>query len=174
MKKILFAMLAGATLAATPALAADDGTGFYVGAGVGQFSVDVGGFSGDDTGFKVFGGWMFLPVLGAELEYIDGGTAEDRGFEIDVSGFNASLRPAYSWDRFSVFAKLGMIFWDADLSLSGKGGGSSSDSGEDFSWGLGAGFDFTDNFGATLEYQGFEIEDTDTVDMISAGVVWKF
>jgi opacity protein-like surface antigen len=172
MKKILFAMLAGMTMAATPALAAD-GTGFYVGAGIGQMGVDVGGFSGDDTGFKVFGGWMFLPVLGAELEYIDGGTAEDRGVEIDVSGFNASLRPAYSWDRFSVFGKLGMIFWDADFSLGGKGG-SASDSGEDFSWGFGAGFDFTDNFGATLEYQGFEIEDTDTVDMISLGVVYKF
>ena len=169
MKKFLFAMLAGMTLAATPALAADDG-GFYVGAGVGQFGVDFGPFSGDDTGFKVFGGWMFLPVLGAELEYIDGGTAEDFGAEIDVSGFNLSLRPAYSWDRFSVFGKLGMIFWDADFS--GKVSG--SDSGEDFSWGLGAGFDFTDNFGAILEYQGFEIEDTDTVDMFSASVVFKF
>jgi opacity protein-like surface antigen len=169
MKKILYAVLAGLTLAATPALAADDG-GFYVGAGIGQFGVDVGGFSGDDTGFKVFGGWMFLPVLGVELEYLDGGTAEDAGFEIDVSGFNTSLRAAYAWDQFNVFGKLGMIFWDADFS--GKAGG--SDSGEDFSWGVGAGFDFTDNFGAILEYQGFEIEDTDTVDMISASVVWKF
>jgi opacity protein-like surface antigen len=171
MKKFLFAMLAGMTMAATPALAADDG-GFYVGAGIGQFGVDVGGFSGDDTGFKLFGGWMFLPVLGVELEYIDGGTAEDRGVEIDVSGFNTSLRAAYAWDAFNVFGKLGMIFWDADFSIPGEG--SASDSGEDFSWGIGAGYDFTDNFGATLEYQGFEIEDTDTVDMISANVVWKF
>jgi len=30
------------------------------------------------------------------------------------------------------------------------------------------------NFGGRIEYQGFEIEDTDTVDLISASVVYKF
>ena len=170
MKKFVFAAAAALCLA-TPALAADDG-GAYVGAGIGSMGVDVGGFSGDDMGYKVFGGWMFNPYIGGELEYIDGGTAEDRGVEIDVSGFNASLRGAYPVsEQFSVFAKVGMLFWDADVSSSGVSG---SDDGEDFSWGVGLGFDFADNFGVTLEYQGFEIEDTDTVDLISAGLVWKF
>jgi len=170
MKKFVFAAAAALCLA-TPVLAADDG-GVYVGAGVGSMGVDVGGFSGDDVGYKVFGGWMFNPYIGAELEYLDGGTAEDRGVEIDVSGFNASLRGAYPIsEQFSVFAKVGMLFWDADVSSSGISG---SDDGEDFSWGLGLGFDFSDNLGVTLEYQGFEVEDTDTVDMISAGLAWKF
>lgn len=40
--------------------------------------------------------------------------------------------------------------------------------------GVGAGYSFTDHFGVQVEYQGFEIEDTDTVDMISLGGVWKF
>ena len=170
MKKFVFAAAAALCLA-TPVLAADDG-GVYVGAGVGSMGVDVGGFSGDDVGYKVFGGWMFNPYIGAELEYLDGGTAEDRGVEIDVSGFNASLRGAYPIsEQFSVFAKVGMLFWDADVSSSGISG---SDDGEDFSWGVGLGFDFSDNLGVTLEYQGFEVEDTDTVDMISAGLAWKF
>lgn len=171
MKKFIFAAVASLVLAA-PAMAADDG-GVYIGAGVGSFGVDIGGFGGDDVGFKVFGGWMFNPYIGAELEYIDGGTAEDAGAEIDVSGFNASLRGAYPvTDQFSVFAKVGMLFWDADVDLGEFGSG--SDDGEDFSWGVGAGFDFAENLGLTVEYQGFEIEDTDTVDMISASVVWKF
>ena len=170
MKKLIFAAAAALCLA-TPALAADEG-GPYVGAGIGSMSVDVGGFSGDDVAYKVFGGWMFNPYLGAELEYLDGGTAEDRGIEIDVSGFNASLRGAYPFsDQFSVFAKVGMLFWDADVSSFEVSG---SDDGEDFSWGVGLGFDFSDALGVTLEYQGFEIEDTDTVDLISAGLVWKF
>lgn len=170
MKKLVFAAAAALCLA-TPVLAADDG-GIYVGAGVGSMGVDLGGFSGDDVGFKVLGGWMFNPYIGAELEYIDGGTAEDRGFEIDISGFNASLRGAYPFsDQFSVFAKVGMMFWEADVTSFEVSG---TDDGEDVSWGVGLGFDFTDNLGATVEYQGFEIEDTDTVDLISAALVWKF
>jgi opacity protein-like surface antigen len=170
MKKFVFAAAAALCLTSPP-LAAQD-TGVYVGAGVGSMGVDIGGFGGDDVGYKVFGGWMFNPYIGGELEYIDGGTAEDRGIEIDVSGFNASLRGAYPLgDQFSVFAKVGMMFWEADVSSFEVRG---TDDGEDLSWGVGLGFDFADNLGVTVEYQGFEIEDTDTVDLISAGLVWKF
>jgi OOP family OmpA-OmpF porin len=144
-------------------------TGIYVGAGIGDFGVDVGGFDGSDTGFKVFGGYRFIKYFAAELEYLDGGTVEDGGLELDVSGFNVSavgILPVGG--NFDVFAKLGMIFWDADTN------GFGDDSGEDFSWGIGAGYGFTDQFGMQLEYQGFEIEDTDTVDMISLSATWKF
>lgn len=169
--KFIFAVLATAVLAASPAIAADGG-GFYLGAGVGSFGVDVDSFSGSDTGFKLLGGYGFNDYFGLELEYLDGGTLEDGGAKIDVTGFNASVMG--SWpvtEQFDVFAKLGMLFWDADFHVPGDSG---SDSGEDFSWGIGAGFDFTDNFGARIEYQGFEIQDTDTADLISASVVWKF
>ncbi len=170
--KFIFATMAAAILAASPALAADDG-GFYVGAGVGSFGVDVGGFNGSDTGFKVFGGYGFNQYFGVDVEYLDGGTVEDSSVKIDVSGFNASVTGTLPIaEQFQVFAKLGMLFWDADFHAPGLG--SDSDSGEDFSWGVGAGYDFTDNFGARIEYQGFEIQDTDTVDLISASVVWKF
>jgi OOP family OmpA-OmpF porin len=164
--RFIFALIAASAFAITPAMAQD--SGFYVGAGIGDFGVDVDGFSGSDTGFKVFGGYQFMKYLGVELEYLDGGTVEDFGTEIDVSGFNLSgmgILPV--GEKFNLFAKLGMIFWDADVS----GGG--SDSGEDFSWGIGAGYSFTDQFGMRLEYQGFEIEDADG-DMISLGASWKF
>ena len=171
MKFVFTAVASALLLSATPAMAAD-GTGFYVGAGFGSMGVDVGDFSGDDTSFKILGGWDFNQFIGGELEYIDGGSAEDFGVNIDVTGFNASLKGAYPFtEQFSVFGKIGMIFWDADLD---GGEFSDSESGEDFSWGVGAGYDFTDNFGGRIEYQGFEIEDTDTVDLISASVVYKF
>lgn len=169
--KFIFAMLATAVLAASPAMAADDG-GFYVGAGVGSFGLDIGSFDGSDTGFKVLGGYGFNEYFGLELEYIDGGTIEESGAKIDVSGFVASVMGSYPLtEQFDVYAKLGMLFWDVDFSL---GGDSGSDSGEDFAWGIGAGYDFTDNFGARLEYQAFKIESDVDGDMISAAVVWKF
>jgi len=167
--RFIFAFVASALLASAPAFAADD-SGFYVGAGVGNFGLEIDGFDDSDIGFKVFGGYQFMKYLGAELEYIDGGTAEDFGLKIDVSGFNLSAMGILPvGEKFNLFAKLGMIFWDADVSGAGRG----SDSGEDFSWGVGAGYDFTDQFGARLEYQGFEIEDADG-DMISLGFSWMF
>lgn len=169
--KFIFAMVATAILAASPAIAADDG-GFYVGAGVGSFGLDIGDFDGNDTGFKVLGGYGFNQYFGVELEYIDGGTIEEGGAELDVSGFVASLMGSYPvTEQFDVFAKAGMLFWDVDFDLFGDSG---SDSGEDFAWGVGAGYDFTDTFGGRVEYQSFTIEDDIDGDMISASVVWKF
>jgi opacity protein-like surface antigen len=165
--KFIFALIAASVFAVSPAMAQD--SGFYVGAGIGDFGIEDNGFDGSDTGFKVFGGYRFIKYLAAEVEYLDGGTVEDGGLEIDVSGFNLSgvgILPV--GEKFSLFAKLGMIFWDADSN------GFGDDSGEDFSWGIGAGYSFTEQFGMQLEYQGFEIEDADTVDMISLGASWKF
>jgi len=165
--RFIFALVAASAFAVSPAMAQD--SGFYVGAGIGDFGIDVSGFNGSDTGFKVFGGYKFIDYLAAEVEYLDGGTVEDGGLELDVTGFNVSgvgILPV--GEKFNLFAKLGMIFWDA------KASGFGNDSGEDFSWGIGAGYAFTDQFGMQLEYQGFEIEDTDTVDMISLGATWKF
>ena len=46
---------------------------------------------------------------------IDGGTAEDFGVEVDVSGFNLSLMGILPvGERFDLFVKFGMIAWDAD------------------------------------------------------------
>jgi OOP family OmpA-OmpF porin len=171
--KLIYAAVAAALLSAAPAMAADDG-GFYVGAGVGQFSVDEGGFDESDTGYKLFGGWMFNKYIGGELEYIDGGTVEDSGFGIDTTALNVSLKG--NWpvtEQFDVYGKVGYFFWDADIDSSGDSSQESNESGSDLSWGIGAGYDFTENFGIVGEWQWFQIEEADA-EMMSLGVVWKF
>lgn len=170
MKKLAFAAVAGAALLmAGPAMAQD--SGFYIGAGVGQFGLDIEDFSDEDTAFKGLVGYDFNRYFAAELEYFDGGTVEDFGISLDVSGFNLSLKAAWPFtDQFSVYGKVGMVAWEVDA----KGLVEGSDDGNDFSWGVGAGYAFTPNFAVRVEYQGFEIEDTDTADLISAAVVWKF
>jgi OOP family OmpA-OmpF porin len=199
--RFIFALLAMAAFAVSPAMA-DDG-GFYVGAGVGSFGIDIDdfeegvNFSGDDTAFKLIGGYKLNQFFGAELEYLDGGTAEDKYSDgadsslkigIDVSGFNFSLLGAFPFgEQFDVFAKLGVLMWDADFKATISGplcdelvkigescSGRESDDGSDFSWGIGASWYFMENFGARLEFQGFEIEDADMVDMISLGVTYTF
>lgn len=172
MKFVFTAVASALLLSATPTMAADS-TGFYVGAGIGSFGLDFDlgdgdDFSGDDTSFKVLGGWNFNQFVGGELEYIDGGSPEDWGVGIDVSGWNFSLKGTYPFtEQFNAFAKVGLIAWEVDAA-------GASDDGNDFSWGIGGGYEFTDNFGARIEYQNFEIEDTDTADLISASVIYKF
>jgi OOP family OmpA-OmpF porin len=166
--KRVFTALAVATLAFSPVVALAD-SGPYVGAGIGYFGLDVDGFDASDTAFKAFGGYRANQYFAAELEYIDGGKPEDGGFEIDISGFNLSALG--SWpitEQFDVFAKLGVLFWDAEAR------GFGDESGEDFSYGLGVDFKFGENWAIRGEYQRFEIEDTDTADLFSAGVFFRF
>lgn len=201
--KFIFAFIAGTMLAASPVFAAD-GTGFYVGAGFGETAIEVNdvfdvGLKFDDSGttWKVLGGYNFLKYLGAELEYIDAGDAEDKwSFEdegdtldveatIGLSGWNASAVGILPLgEKFNLFAKLGFIVWDADFELRATlrdSGGiiidedseKGTDDGTDLSWGIGGGFNFTENFGVRLEYQSFEIEDTDSA-LLSASVLWMF
>jgi OOP family OmpA-OmpF porin len=163
-------------IAASPASAAD--RGFYAGAGLGQMNTEVDDvlgldydFDEDDAGFKVFGGYRFFPWLSVEGAYLDGGSPsikESRGGEtvklgIDVQSLVASAVFALPvGERFELFVKPGIAYWDAETSL-GFSSPTFSDSfredddGSAFFLGAGAGFDVTDNFGLRLEYEWFEV-----------------
>jgi len=197
MKKTLFAAVATTLLAASPAFAADD-SGFYVGAGLGNFALNSDAiyegrdFDGSDIGFKVFGGYQFLKWLAVEAEYIDGGDPDDifrsEAFPDDrfkvtagVSGFPVSavgILPI--GEQFNVFGKLGFIYWSADGSGKIRDPDGTvvkagvDEDGTDFAWGVGGTWNITENFGARIEYQGFEISNFDSVDFASASVIWRF
>lgn len=200
MRKFAIAAFAALGLVVTPAFAA--GTGPYVGAGIGQFNVQADDldFDDGDVGFKVFGGYNFLEWLGAEVAYIDGGSAEETFSDpdlgsaeigVDITAFTlAGVGTLPIGDMFELYGKLGMAFWDGDLSISASGAicdelaaqdlpcsGSGSDSGEDFYWGIGAGVNFGENFNIRIEYEAFQIgaDDLDgDADFISGSVVYRF
>ena len=198
--RFIFAFVTGALLAASPAFAADD-AGFYVGAGLGQSSVKIdivegADFDASSTAFKLLGGYQFFKYMGVELEYIDAGDADDSWtFDsgtfteqlkatIGFSGFNTSavgILPI--GEKFNLFAKLGFIYWDAVLKLRYtysdiKGSvverEHDSDSGTDFSWGIGGTFKITPNLGVRAEYQDFDIQDTSRSDLWTISGVWMF
>ena len=200
MRKFAIAALVALGLVAAPAFAAD--TGPYIGAGVGQFNVQLDDLDFDegDVGFKIFGGYNFLEWLGAEVAYIDGGTAEDKYSDpdlgsakvgIDVSAFTlAGVGTLPIGDMFELYGKLGMAFWDGDLRVSASGlicdelaaeglpcSETGSESGEDFYWGIGAGVNLGENFNVRVEYEAFQIgaDDVDAdADFISGSVVYRF
>jgi OmpA-OmpF porin, OOP family len=90
---------------------------------------------------------------------------------VDISGWNFSGIGRWPvTDQFDLFAKLGALAWDASAHGYARGNGD----GTDFSWGVGAGWNFTDHFTVNAEYQGFEIEDTDSSALWIASAVWRF
>jgi hypothetical protein len=163
--------------------------GWYVGASAGQayLEIDVDGadenvfgFDEGDTAWKVFGGYVFdLPLidLGIEGGYVDlaSPVAEFPGFraDLDPSGFNLWGVAGVDIGPVGVFGKLGGIAWDIDGQTVGVVNRDFDESGTDVGYGLGAKFMLW-SLEFRAEYERYDIEDTENVEMFSVGVSWVF
>lgn len=174
-----------ALLMSTPA-AADSGP--YIGASVGNTRLEatlqdplLGGsfvFDESDFSWKIYGGFNFdLPTinLGIEGGYRSLGgpsaiIATDE-FGIDLTAWDAYGVAGFDLGPVTVFGKLGLVAWDADLTFAGFDAGSESD--QDTAYGVGASFGLG-SFQLRAEYEVFDVSDTDDVYMLSAGFVYTF
>jgi OOP family OmpA-OmpF porin len=181
----------GATTQANP-------SGPYVGVGWGQFNLDIGNLNdvgvatgniieGDDNAFKVFAGWRFNPYLSLEAAYIDFGSSEGQfdgsgthgNYQVDISGFAPYLigtLPLGS-GAFELFAKVGMYYYDANLSVELDSPGpdiDSSHSRNDVIYGAGFGVTLADHFNLRAEYELVEIENADSSEAIWLSAAWRF
>jgi len=176
-------------------------SGFYGGGSVGQSKAenacdDLGGigFSGScddtDTGWKLFAGYQFNPNFAVEAGYVDLGKFTAAG---TISGVPVSTSDeANLWqlvavgtlpmgNNFSVFGKAGVHRWDLDAKASVPGVSVSiSENGTDFTFGLGARYDFTKSLGVRAEWERFQsVGDENTtgesdVDLLSVGLQFRF
>lgn len=183
MRKVpALAAVAALGLLTGPAFAADNG--IYLGASVGQSGVsfddtiegqDVD-FDVDSTGFKAILGWRFVDWLAVEANYVDLGSGDDRvagtKIETDVSGISLSAVGFLPVGPVDLFARVGVIDWEADVTARDFGF-DASDDGTDLAYGVGAQFRVW-SLSLRGEYERFDISDADTVDMISLGVTWTF
>ena len=113
--------------------------GIYLGVGIGQGGVQIDDridgenfdFDASDTAYKLIAGWRFLDWLSVEANYVDLCTADDRidgvDIEADVSGFSLAALGFLPIGPVDVFAKLGAVNWDAELSAPGTGFSGSGD-----------------------------------------------
>jgi len=155
----------------------------YVGASAGSTSLDAQDFSlsidDSDTGYKGFVGVNILKFFGLELGYIEFGTPETSDpmlgtIAVDAKGWEASLLGRIPLWKFEIFGKAGVIAWDADGSFSDPMIPDFSDSGTDLAYGVGAKFKATDHFAIRAEWQTFEVEDVDSLDLTSIGLEFTF
>ena len=149
-------------------------SGFYIGAGIGNAPVEVLDFDENDFAFKVFGGYNFgvIPLLDLAVEaaYVDFGNPSTRSVSVGVTGVNAFGLAGLNFGPFGVFAKVGLVNWDADISFDTF---KSSDSGTDPAYGIGARFQFG-SLALRAEYELYDLGSSSDVSMLSVSAVFTF
>src|SRR5262245_42478081 len=103
---------------------ADNDSGFYAGAGVGQFNVNINDISDvenaiekrddSDTSWKAFVGWRFNPFISVEAAYIDFGkpgsnfnaAGSSGNYSLAVSGFAPYVVGTLPLGPIELFARL--------------------------------------------------------------------
>jgi len=178
------ALLAAAVLLAPAESRAD--SGFYLGGSVGQAAIEFTiadqiqavAFDEEDFAWKAYGGLNFdVPVvnLGVEVGYVDfgapSGNIQGTQLEVDANGFDAFGVLGFDLGPLGVFAKYGVISWDASASIDGIDAG--SDDGSDPAYGVGAKVGLG-SIDIRAEFEVFDLADSDDVSMLSVGVVWTF
>ncbi|MEO7493532.1 MAG: porin family protein [Massilia sp.] len=169
MKKLIFALIAG-TAAMTAAQAQTATPRAYVGVGVAtaesKFSVP-GASNQSDPGYKasgkIFGGYEFDQMWGAEVGYTDFRN-NSANYNIGSTAGNISSE-GHSWylagkatmpinEQFAGFAKLGVVRNSIDIS-STTAGLSRSDSNTGAYGALGVEYKFNQNVSLTAEYERY-------------------
>lgn len=173
-----FAIAAAVLLFLTPAAWA----GAYVGASVGQADTGVsgGGLSvdGDDTGWKLLGGYTFMKFVGVEASYRNlGGISETIGttsFDTDASSMEVFGVGFLPLGKIDLFAKVGYARVEVDATITDPLFPvpltvSASDNeiayGAGLNWGFG-------RMAIRVEYEAFDT--ADSMSMFSAGALFKF
>ena len=185
-KKYLLAGLFVTSLGSTSIAAAGAGD-TYVGFSLGNISQDESGFDIDDTiGWKIFGGYALNDVLAIEGGYTSFGDAdwtlsgftlppgvstslETTGFEIAAVG-NFPIN-----SQFSLFGKVGLLAWDAEVSASDSSGSASdSETGTDVFFGVGGQYEISGNLAIRGSWERYTLDGDLDIDFLSASAVFGF
>lgn len=167
MKKIAAVALLSAFIAAP--VAAED-MHMYIGANVGSAQIDATGYDASTT-FSVLAGHKFNSNFAAEVAYVNFGSV-DRPLGVTVKSDAMSLSGVGSFplnDQFSLFGKLGLASTNIKVT------GFPSDSNTGVTFGVGAQFNFDQQFAIRAGWDMYKVGDADTdEDVMSLGAIFTF
>jgi opacity protein-like surface antigen len=182
-KAILAALVFMIAGVAGTAARADEKKGLYIGAAAGygsqEFDISTESFQDNTTSWKGIIGYRFMRFLGFEAAYVDFGTASDdlnfgggsQSVDVKTHGEIAEITGTLPLGSFfELYGKAGYLWWNTDV----NGQTSTSDSGDDPVYGAGARIIIGKRFGIRLEYEKFDIKDTKSVYLTTAGIEWRF
>lgn len=159
-KWILLGCMAAGSTAAVAA------QGVYLGIGAGAANNKT--VDDSDTAVKVFAGFDFNHMWGAEASYVDLGRAEVGPIAVDAE--TMALQGVFNWgltQRVAVFGKAGAHYAD----ISSNVGGSDNEGG--LVLGAGVKYEFTPFLGIRGEVERFDMDEAKS-DVITASLVLKF
>jgi len=179
MNRILSVTLSAALLSGLCISRVDAASGLYLGAGLGNSTVkdntNGGNLDASDTGYKAFVGYRFnmIPIIDLAVEggYTDFGkpsqTFGTQNVQFKLHGYDAAGLLIFPLGPFDFYGKVGILSWNA------SGSGTSSTSGSDPFYGVGAGFNIW-KIGIRAEYERYKIKDVDQVQMYSLSALFMF
>jgi outer membrane protein with beta-barrel domain len=177
MKRLIGVIVVVLAMATSASLAGP----LYFGASVGETKIKAEesgfNFDGSATSYKIYAGYRFFKFFGVEASYLDFGSPDDSSGGTDVSvsatGWDAFAVGVLPFGKhFEIFGKYGLVFWNSDTDVSGSG--TNSDSGNDTVYGAGLAFIFGKHLGVRGEYERYNIQNTDSVDIVSIGADFRF
>ena len=176
-KQIIF--LCGGILGSTALMAKSDDAQRLrpecsIGAGYGLTKLKDGDFDEDEAAKKVFAVVKFNEYIGVEAQYIDFDDAGNGVLNFDAKGkaLDLILELPVS-EGFSVYAKGGQLWWDADASIDAESFVLSDDyDGDETFWGVGAKFRLAEHLDLRVEYERFNFEiSRDELDVFQANAI---
>jgi OOP family OmpA-OmpF porin len=169
-KKWLVAMLGATALVMSSGAMAQktQDTGWYVGADF--LNTDIDGLD-DDTGWRILGGYQINRTFAAELGYSSLFDKSVSGVNVEATAFElVGLARMPLGNNFSIFGKLGFAMWETEANVPFFG--RVKDDGTDLTFGVGAQFDVSRNFGIRGQWQRYDVDED--ADVLSIGVVYRF
>ena len=181
MKSAIAVLVLGVTTFGA-AQAADNG--IYLGASIGQSKLKPDesrlnfsslNYDDKDQGYKLIAGIRPLNWLGAEINYVDlgrtDGVANSGRVRSDAKLYDASVVGFYPLPFVDLFAKAGIARSRAQYRQDGISELKLDST--DFTWGAGVQARFG-SLAARLEYERFNLPQTNRASLISLGVTWTF
>jgi opacity protein-like surface antigen len=177
----------------TPVVTPVTDAGFYLGLGYSWIGQDIEGLSSTDySAIMLQAGYKINPYVAVEGRYwtnVNDDSISFRGantsVDIGSDAWGIYVKPMYPvTDTFDVYALLGYGSASADnITLNGGGTYTLPDM-DGFSWGVGAAYEFTNNWSVFLDYVAFDDSTWDnslkklsgdqTFETINLGVTYKF
>lgn len=169
LRTLITALGLGATTVSPLAMSAEL-TGPYFGGSYGLYRFDNLGLDEEDTMWKAFIGAHLNNWLGIEGGYVFMDRAENQGSSFEAEGFTAAALITFPIAQKSAFfIKGGGFWWDAET----RGAVNTNRSNSDPFYGAGFRIGLAENFSLRLEYERYEVVDTD-IDTASIGLQANF
>lgn len=133
---------------------------FSIGAGYGLTKAKDGEFEEDESAKKAFAVVKFNEYVGLEGTYIDFDRAGNDQLQFDPKGASlAVILEGPIAETFSIYAKGGHMWWDADAEINfGSFDVSDSFDGKETFWGVGTKIRLAEHLDLRVEYERFNFE----------------